>query len=135
MIMVYFLGVSLTAGAHRLWAHKTYEAKLPLRIFMMLGFTTAGQNCIYIWARDHRVHHKWADTDADPHNTLRGYFFAHVGWLMRKKHPELKLKAKTLDFSDLLDDPVVKIQKDYYYLFYALFTFFIPVAIPVYCWG
>ena len=74
----------------------------------MLGFTVIGQNCLYIWARDHRVHHKWSDTDGDPHNTKRGFFFAHCGWLLRKKHPEMIEKAKTLDFSDLMADPVVK---------------------------
>jgi stearoyl-CoA desaturase (delta-9 desaturase) len=135
IIIGYFLGFSLTAGAHRLWAHKSYEAKLPLKILMMLGFTITGQNCIYIWSRDHRVHHKFSDTDADPHNTKRGYFFAHVGWLMRKKHPELKLKAKTLDFSDLENDPIVRVQRDYYWLFYLVFTVFIPIAIPVYFWN
>ena len=38
------------------------------------------QNCIYQWVREHRVHHKFSETDADPHNTKRGFFFAHVGW-------------------------------------------------------
>ena len=72
----------------------------------------AGQNCLYIWCRDHRVHHKWSDTDADPHNTLRGFFFSHVGWLLRKKHPEMRRKGRTLDFSDLTSDPVVKFQSE-----------------------
>ena len=104
-------GFSIGCGAHRLWAHKSYDASIGLRIFYALGQTVAGQNCLYIWCRDHRVHHKFSDTNGDPHNTLRGYFFAHVGWLLRKKHPELKIRSKTLDFSDLLNDPVVRIQK------------------------
>lgn len=37
----YFVGVAggmgITAGAHRLWSHKSYDAKLPLRIFLMIG--------------------------------------------------------------------------------------------------
>ena len=106
-----FAGFSIGCGAHRLWSHKAYDACLGLRIFYAIGQTIAGQNCIYIWCRDHRVHHKFSDTDGDPHNTRRGYFFAHVGWLLRKKHPELKIRSKTLDFSDLLNDPVVRIQK------------------------
>lgn len=72
----------------------------------------AGQNCLYIWCRDHRVHHKYSDTDADPHNTKRGFFFSHVGWLLRKKHPEMKRKGRMLDFSDLLNDPLVKFQSE-----------------------
>lgn len=29
-------GLGITAGAHRLWAHRSYKAKLPLRIFLAL---------------------------------------------------------------------------------------------------
>lgn len=42
---------------------------------------------MYVWVRDHRQHHKYSDTDADPHNASRGFFFSHIGWLMSKKHP------------------------------------------------
>ncbi|KAG1663898.1 Acyl-CoA desaturase [Nymphon striatum] len=62
------------------------------------------QNPIYEWTRDHRVHHKYSDTDADPHNTKRGFFFAHMGWLMMKKHPEVSKKGKGIDLSDLYED-------------------------------
>ena len=34
----------------------------------MLANTMAGENSIYTWARDHRTHHKFSETDADPHN-------------------------------------------------------------------
>lgn len=30
---------------------------------------------------------------------------------MRKRHPEVILKARTLDFSDIANDPVIKFQK------------------------
>ena len=65
-------GFGVTCGAHRLWSHRSYNAKLPLRIFLMIGFIIAGQNNLYVWCRDHRVHHKFSDTDGDPHNTNRG---------------------------------------------------------------
>ncbi|KOB69404.1 Acyl-CoA Delta(11) desaturase [Operophtera brumata] len=38
--------------------------------------------------KDHRVHHKYSERTADPHDANRGFFFAHVGWLMMKKHPD-----------------------------------------------
>ena len=72
----YIAGLGVTAGAHRLWSHRSYKAKLPLRIFLMIAQTMAGQNCLYVWCREHRVHHKFAETDADPHSTKRGFFFA-----------------------------------------------------------
>uniref|UniRef100_T1IHS8 Fatty acid desaturase domain-containing protein n=1 Tax=Strigamia maritima TaxID=126957 RepID=T1IHS8_STRMM len=104
-------GMGITAGAHRLWAHRSYKARLPLRIFLALVNAMAFQNHIYEWSRDHRVHHKFSETDADPHNAKRGFFFAHMGWLLTKKHPDVRSKGKSVDMSDLLADPVVRIQK------------------------
>ena len=104
------VAIGVTGGVHRHWSHRSYDASLPLKYLLMVGQTLSGQNSIYVWARDHRVHHKWSDTDGDPHNTRRGFFFAHCGWLMTKKHPELMLKSAKLDFSDLKRDQVVKFQ-------------------------
>lgn len=73
-------GFGVTGGVHRLWSHRAYKAKTPLRIILMLCFSLAGQNPIYDWVRDHRVHHKFSETKADPHDSNRGFFFAHVGW-------------------------------------------------------
>ncbi|RWS28305.1 stearoyl-CoA desaturase-like protein [Leptotrombidium deliense] len=128
-------GLGITAGAHRLWSHRSYKARLPLRIFYMFGQCIAGQNDLYTWCRDHRVHHKFSETDADPHNALRGYFFAHMGWLLMKKHPEVTRKGKEVELNDLLADPVIRFQKRFYVLLYFLFAFIIPTALPVYLWG
>lgn len=64
-------GFGVTGGAHRLWSHKAYKAKTPLRIILMLSYCVAGQNTLYEWVRDHRIHHKYSETDADPHNSNR----------------------------------------------------------------
>ncbi|KAK6626532.1 hypothetical protein RUM44_009005 [Polyplax serrata] len=128
-------GLGITAGAHRLWSHKSYKAKLPLRVFLMFCNTLAFQNCIWEWARDHRVHHKFSETDADPHNAKNGLFFSHIGWLLVKKHPDVKSKGKVIDFSDLEMDPVVAFQKKYYLIMMPLICFVMPTVIPVYFWG
>lgn len=71
-----FLGI--TAGAHRLWTHRAYKARTSLKVFLAFCSTFAYQNSIYHWARDHRVHHKFSETNADPVNASRGFFFSHV---------------------------------------------------------
>jgi stearoyl-CoA desaturase (delta-9 desaturase) len=58
-----------------------------------------------------RVHHKYSDTSADPHNSKRGFFFSHIGWLMMKKHPDVKAKGQQIDMTDLEEDFVVMFQK------------------------
>lgn len=62
------------------------------------------------WVRDHSIHHKYTETDADPHNAKRGFFFAHIGWLMMKKHPEVIRRGRQVDLSNLYDDPIVAFQ-------------------------
>ncbi|KAI1283693.1 Stearoyl-CoA desaturase 5 [Halotydeus destructor] len=133
--LVFYAELSTTAGSHRLWAHKTYKASLPLKMFLLIGQTIAGQNSVYVWARDHRVHHKWSDTDADPHNSQRGFFFTHCGWLMTKKHPEMMVKSRTLNFSDLDNDQLLSFQRKYYVPLYLSMTIVIPSAIPVIMWN
>lgn len=71
------------------------------------------QNHIYEWVRDHRMHHKFTDTDADPYNARRGFFFSHIGWLMVRKHQNVINKGATIDMSDLDQDPLVVFQKRY----------------------
>ncbi|CAG9113322.1 unnamed protein product [Plutella xylostella] len=127
-------GLGITAGAHRLWAHKSYKARLPLRILLTLFNTIAFQDSVIDWARDHRMHHKYSETDADPHNATRGFFFSHVGWLLVRKHPEIKNKGHTIDMSDLWADPVLRFQKKNYLLLMPLCCFVLPTMIPT-LWG
>lgn len=68
---------------------------------------------MWVWVRDHRQHHKYSDTDADPHNASRGFFFSHIGWLMSRKHPLVIAKGKDIDMSDLEADSLVMFQKKY----------------------
>ncbi|CAG2168508.1 unnamed protein product [Oppiella nova] len=125
----------ILAGAHRLWSHRSYKAKWQLRLLLAVLQTLALQNDIYDWSRDHRVHHRYSETDADPHNAKRGFFFAHMGWLLCKKHPEVIRKGKLVDMSDIWADPIVRFQKKYYYPLIAIIWLLIPVSIPVYYFG
>ncbi|XP_059046475.1 acyl-CoA Delta-9 desaturase-like [Achroia grisella] len=127
--------LGITAGAHRLWAHKSYKAKWPLRLILVAFNTLAFQDSAIDWSRDHRMHHKYSETDADPHNATRGFFFSHIGWLLVRKHPELKKKGKGLDLSDLFADPILRFQKKYYLILMPLVCFILPTLAPVYLWN
>lgn len=128
-------GFGVTGGAHRLWSHRAYSAKTPLRVILMLCFSLSGQNSLYDWVRDHRVHHKFSETAADPHDSNRGFFFAHVGWLMMNKHPEVVRKGRMLDMSDILNDPVVQFHQKFFIPLKLLLCFIIPTVVPMYFWG
>lgn len=128
-------GFGVTAGVHRLWCHRSYKATKGFRYFLAVCYSIAGQNTIFDWVRDHRVHHYHSDTDADPHNVKRGFWFSHVGWLMQKKHPKVINAGKKVQMLDILNDPVVIWHTKYFILLKMLCCFLIPIGFPVYFWN
>ncbi|XP_075974663.1 acyl-CoA Delta-9 desaturase-like [Anticarsia gemmatalis] len=126
--------MGVTAGAHRLWTHRSYKANFPLRLLLLLFFTISYQSSVRSWVRDHRVHHKFCDTDADPHNSRRGFFFSHIGWLLLKKHPDVSDKGRSIDMSDIDAEQMLRIQHKYFFLWVFLFAIIIPAYIPP-LWG
>lgn len=133
--LLFWSGIGVTGGLHRLWAHRSYKAHWTLRTFLMLNTSIANQGTIYHWARDHRVHHKNSETDADPHNASRGFFFAHVGWLLVRKDPRVIEAGKKLDMSDLEKDPVVAFQKYLDPWFSQFMCFVFPTLVSYYMWN
>lgn len=105
-------GMSITAGYHRLWAHRSYEASKPLQIFYMLFGAMALQNSILVWASSHRVHHRHVDdVDHDPYSAKRGLWFSHLGWMLRN------YESGRQDFrnaKDLEANAIVAFQHKYY---------------------
>ena len=121
--------IGLGAGVHRLWSHRSYDATLPMRIILMLFFTITVEDSIYQWSRDHRLHHKYTDTEADPYNASNGLFFSHMGWLMVRKNKDVISKGKTIDIDDLKNDGVVMFQKKYYFYLLIILRFVLPIFI------
>ena len=78
-------GMAITGGYHRLWAHKTYDAHWSVRFMYMIFGTMALQNSVFCWASGHRTHHlRVDDVDHDPYSIRRGFWFAHIGWMIRE---------------------------------------------------
>ncbi|XP_053612946.1 acyl-CoA Delta(11) desaturase [Plodia interpunctella] len=138
LIFAYVLGfasiLGITAGAHRLWSHKAYKAKTPLQVLLVFFFLLSGQRSILTWVENHRIHHKYSDTDADPHNATRGFFFSTLGWLAVEPHPEVMKQRKLTDLSDLLQIPAVKFQHEYVEILITLVALIFPTYIPTF-WG
>ncbi|XP_047989477.1 acyl-CoA Delta(11) desaturase-like [Leguminivora glycinivorella] len=127
--------IGILAGAHRYWSHRSFKAKLPLQIILIIFQSIGGQYTAYNWAKDHRNHHKHADTDADPHNSTRGLFFSHIGWLLVQKHPEYKRRAARIDISDLKNDKLLTFQYKHGFAFIFTLAYFIPTLLPMLLWG
>lgn len=127
--------LGIIAGAHRYWTHRSFKAKLPLEIFMMLCQTISFQRSLKTWCRDHHIHHKYSDTVGDPHNSQRGFFFSHIGWVFLPKAPEVIEAEKKIDISDLENDRVVKFQYENYELLSFVFGMLLPTITAMYFWN
>lgn len=64
-----------TVGAHRYFTHRGFKANKILKMILIVLQTATAQDPLINWVRDHRVHHKFTDSDADPYNACRGFFF------------------------------------------------------------
>jgi len=115
-----------------LWAHRSYEAHWTFRLILMLVNSIANQGSIYHWARDHRTHHLHSDTDMDPHNSRRGFFFSHCGWLLTKKDPRVVEAGRKVDISDLKADPIVMFQKRLDPWWNLFFCFIMPALFSMF---
>jgi stearoyl-CoA desaturase (Delta-9 desaturase) len=105
-------GMAITAGYHRLWAHRSYRAHWSVRLLMMIFGTMALQNSILVWASNHRVHHNHVDdNDRDPYSAGRGFWFSHLGWMLRD-YPSARTDLSNV--KDIQADPIAAFQHRYY---------------------
>ena len=97
----------------------------------MILQTMSVNGSIYSYVRDHRTHHKWSDSEADPKNSNRGFFFAHIGWWLLKKDQKVIEFGKKLNYDDLWNDPIVRFQHRFYVPLVILFAYVFPALIPL----
>ena len=112
-ILFFYTGMSITAGYHRLWSHKTYHAHPIVKAILAVGGAMAVQNSILHWCSDHRVHHRHVDeNDADPYSAQRGFWFSHIGWMLREY--QARRYSDYSNCKDLQKDKIVMWQHNYY---------------------
>jgi len=116
--------LSITAGYHRLFSHKSYDAHpIAKALFLLIG-ASAFQGSALKWSSDHRRHHAHIDGEKDPYNINEGFWYAHMGWLFWKESVSLKIQAP-----DLEKDWMVKAQNDYYVPLAIFMAFGVPTLI------
>ena len=78
----------ITAGYHRYFAHRSFRTGRLMQFVLAFGGLTAAQKGPLWWAAHHRDHHRYTDTERDPHSPLRGFWWSHVGWLLSGEYGE-----------------------------------------------
>ena len=126
-LLLAFCGFSITAGYHRLWSHRAYDAKPFVRVLFALGGACAIQNSALIWCSGHRRHHRHVDdNEKDPYSINRGFWFAHIGWMLRD------YKSGEVDFGNVQDlerDKIVMFQHRHYGALVVLTNIGIPLLL------
>lgn len=105
VVLLYLTGLSITAGYHRLYSHRTYKANRIVEMFVLFFGAMAGQGSALRWSFDHRLHHAHVDTDEDPYSIKKGFWYAHFSWILEK--------PRTIDSKvvpDLLKNKLVAFQ-------------------------
>ena len=121
-------GMSITVGYHRLFSHKAFQAKWPVKLFVLLFGAAAFENSAVWWSSEHRKHHKHVDTEDDPYDITKGFFWAHMGWLMFKLKPEPPFD----NVHDLLNDKLVAWQHKWVHAISFIVSFIVPSLIGYY---
>lgn len=117
-------GLSITAGYHRLFAHKTYSADPWYESAILTSSTLAFQCSALEWAFDHRQHHNHVDTEKDPYSIKKGFWYAHVFWLF-----DYDRKWEDSVVPDLLKNPRVMFQhKHFVSITWAVNLAFVGIA-------
>jgi stearoyl-CoA desaturase (delta-9 desaturase) len=126
--------LGITAGAHRLWSHKSFSAIAPVRFIFMLANSAAHQGSIYHWVRDHRMHHRHTDTELDPHSIEYGFMYSHIGWLFFRRTDKFRVAAREIQMGDMENDSIVMFQHRNYFAMSNLFCFVLPTLYGYYAW-
>jgi len=121
----YATGFSITLGYHRLFSHLSFKAKWPVKLFVALFGAASFENSILDWSADHRIHHKHVDEDEDPYDISKGFFYAHIGWLLFR----LKPKPPVNNVKDLEADSLVMWQHRYVQWIGLVVGFIMPAVL------
>jgi stearoyl-CoA desaturase (delta-9 desaturase) len=95
------LGICL--GFHRYLTHRSLDLPKWLGYFFVLLGSLALENGPIKWVGQHRMHHANSDTDQEPHSARKGFWWAHMGWMLHR-HPvfdnPFRIKSYTKDLQD-----------------------------------
>jgi stearoyl-CoA desaturase (delta-9 desaturase) len=133
-LLYLFCQISITAGYHRLFSHRSYNAVWPVRLFFLIFGAAAFEGSAMHWSLDHRNHHNYVDqNERDPYSINKGFFWAHMGWLLFKQNDQVYSEENTKS-GDLYSDKLVVWQLHNWVWVGVVVTFVVPTIIGL-AWG
>jgi stearoyl-CoA desaturase (delta-9 desaturase) len=104
---LYYLtgGIGICLGYHRLLTHRSMRVAKPLEYLIATVGVLALQGGPIVWVATHRAHHAFSDTERDPHDSRRGFWWSHMEWLYRRNPARLSAADERRYAPDLAADP------------------------------
>jgi len=122
--------IGMTTLYHRGYSHRTFKCRSRIvEVFLLACATSGFSMSAFDWVKDHRIHHRYTDTDKDPYNIQNGFWYAHVGWLVWKR------PQRESDISDIEHDPLLQFQHVWFNTLAFITGWGIPAAICGLFWG
>jgi stearoyl-CoA desaturase (delta-9 desaturase) len=78
--------LAVSAGYHRYFSHRAFRTNRLFQFVLAWAAQMSAQRGVLWWASHHRQHHKYADTGLDVHSAARGFWWAHLGWMLSSRH-------------------------------------------------
>lgn len=95
----------ITAGYHRLLTHQSYKAPRWLAYLIVTCAALSAQAGPAVWVAIHRHHHAHSDQEEDPHDAAKGFWWSHVGWMLKLTPRRLDRDFTRVRARDVLSDP------------------------------
>lgn len=127
-------GIGITLGFHRLAAHRSFQTPKWLEYLLIFCGTLACEGGPISWIGLHRIHHKYSDSEPDPHDSNKGFWWSHIGWMV-VKNPADQFVPQYI--KDIGDDPFYNFCEKYFIAIQTvlgLFLFFLG-GWPFVIWG
>lgn len=103
-------------GYHRMLTHGGFRAPRWLEYFLTFCGTLALQSGAISWVATHRIHHKYTDTEQDPHSPRGGVFWSHIGWILQGT-AQIQSDATLRKYApDLMKDRVHVLMNRFYWV-------------------
>jgi stearoyl-CoA desaturase (Delta-9 desaturase) len=106
LALYFFTGFGVSVGLHRLFTHRSFKANRVLKVVLAIAGSMALEGSLISWVAIHRRHHMFSDQPGDPHSPnghgsgfpriVRGFVWAHVGWLFAKDSTDTRRFAPDL---------------------------------------
>jgi len=129
-IMTGMFGVTLCY--HRLLTHRSFQTYKWMEYFLTFCASQALQSGPISWTALHRIHHKEADDEPDPHSPLVSFLWAHMGWLFVDTPGATTYEEYSRFAKDLDRDPVQRFLDRYFFLLYLLTAVLVYAAGELY---